>query len=193
MKRCSGVVAAPGQRATLARVNQELPPRHARHFAIAIALLFAGPSCAEGMSGPMGDDTSPYDSGTTYEAGVSSPETGSPPKGGGADSSTMSGDDDGSTGSEQDSSTTDPDAQAADTGTPPPPQDSSTGPQDSSLPGEDAMTPPESGPPSSCAEPSTPAACHACSPGPTCQANGCYNGYVCNTQTNHCGAPGTCP
>jgi hypothetical protein len=178
-------------------VNQRLLSRlrRARHLPIAIALLLAGPSCAMGMSGPMYDNTTSNDSGATYETGAA------PPMGGGEDSSStqhpgadsssgMYDGDDGSTGGGQDSSIADPDVQV-DTGGPPP-QDSSTGPQDSSPAGDDAMGPPDSGPSSSCAGPSTPAACHACSPGPSCQPNGCYNGYICNTQTNHCGAPGTC-
>lgn len=38
---------------------------------------------------------------------------------------------------------------------------------------------------SPCADIDTPAACHACS-GSSCQANGCYGGYVCDTLTMHC-------
>ena len=36
-----------------------------------------------------------------------------------------------------------------------------------------------------CAAPATAASCSACS-GKSCQSNGCYNGYFCNTQTLHC-------
>jgi hypothetical protein len=147
-----------------------------------------------GMSGPLDDNTSSTDSGATYETGAPPTmggEDSSSPQHPGADSSLgMYGGDDGSTGVGRDSSMADPDAQV-DTGAPAP-QDSSSGPQDSSPAGEDAMGPPDSGPSSPCASPSTPAACHACSPGPSCQPNGCYNGYICNTQTNRCGAPGTC-
>jgi hypothetical protein len=165
-----------------------------RHLAIATLLLIAGPSCAEGMGGPM-DDPSGDDSGVTVEA--SQPQgnghDGSSQPNPGQDSSATNGDDSGPTG--QDSAPPDLDAAAevstsSDTGGPTV-QDASSG-QDSSPAAQDAMGPPDSGPPSNCAGPSTPAACHACSPGPSCQPNGCYNGYICNTQTNHCGAPGTC-
>jgi hypothetical protein len=44
-----------------------------------------------------------------------------------------------------------------------------------------------------CASPETPASCTACSPGKSCQPNGCYSGYVCDTLTNHCKAPTACP
>jgi hypothetical protein len=140
----------------------------------------------------MGDDSSSDDSGANYDTGVvpstEAGEDSSSPQHPGTDSSPAM--DDGSTGPGPDASMTDPDVQV-DTGGPTP-QDSSSGPQDSSPAVEDAMGPPDTGPASTCAAPSTPAACHACSPGPTCQPNGCYNGYICNTQTNHCGAPGTC-
>jgi hypothetical protein len=148
------------------------------------------------MGGPMDDPPSGDDSGTTYEAshpeGNGQDATSQPTPGDDA-SAVMNGNGDGSTGPAQDSATPDPDAEAdssaGDTGAPP--QDSSSGQQDSPSEGEDAG-PPETGAPSYCAGPSTPAACHACSPGPNCQANGCYNKYVCNTLTGHCGAPGTC-
>jgi hypothetical protein len=45
---------------------------------------------------------------------------------------------------------------------------------------------------STCAGPNTPANCHACS-GQNCQPNGCYNGYVCDTVTDKCKAPNSCP
>jgi hypothetical protein len=37
------------------------------------------------------------------------------------------------------------------------------------------------------ASPNSNAACHACSGG-SCQPNGCYGGYWCDTSTNHCHA-----
>jgi hypothetical protein len=38
--------------------------------------------------------------------------------------------------------------------------------------------------------PNVSAACHACSKSsPTCQPNGCYGGYWCNTNANDCGPP----
>ena len=45
---------------------------------------------------------------------------------------------------------------------------------------------------STCAGPNTPANCHACS-GQSCQPNGCYNGYLCDTVTDKCKAPNSCP
>jgi hypothetical protein len=42
--------------------------------------------------------------------------------------------------------------------------------------------------------PSVTASCHACNPGPSCQPNGCYNGYWCDTSLSRCHAPPTtCP
>ncbi len=46
---------------------------------------------------------------------------------------------------------------------------------------------------SPCAQPDTPAACSACGTGKVCQPNGCYNGYLCDTDTNRCKAPDACP
>jgi hypothetical protein len=44
-----------------------------------------------------------------------------------------------------------------------------------------------------CADPNTPANCTACqTAGKTCQPNGCYNGYYCNTSTNGCHSPSSC-
>jgi hypothetical protein len=44
-----------------------------------------------------------------------------------------------------------------------------------------------------CAGPNTPAECFACLfSGKPCQANGCFNGFVCRTTTNTCHAPGQC-
>lgn len=40
--------------------------------------------------------------------------------------------------------------------------------------------------------PDTTACCSACSPGASCQANGCYNGWWCNTGTCHCQSPPSC-
>jgi hypothetical protein len=43
------------------------------------------------------------------------------------------------------------------------------------------------------ADPSTTAGCTSCKQfTQTCQANGCYGGWYCNTQTNKCQAPPTC-
>jgi hypothetical protein len=147
------------------------------------------------MGGPM-DEPSGDDSGTTYE--TSQPQStghdgSSQPNPGEDAPSSMPGDDGSTVG--QDSATPGPDAAAdvaiaSDTGGPA--SQDAPSQQDSSPAGQDAMGPPETGPASNCAGPTTPAACHACSPGPSCQPNGCYNGYICNTQTNHCGAPGTC-
>jgi hypothetical protein len=44
-----------------------------------------------------------------------------------------------------------------------------------------------------CADVNTPANCSACSSTDDCQPNGCYGGYFCDTQTNHCKAPTACP
>jgi hypothetical protein len=41
------------------------------------------------------------------------------------------------------------------------------------------------------APPDTPADCSACSAGSSCQPNGCYNGYWCNTSTSRCRTPPT--
>lgn len=41
--------------------------------------------------------------------------------------------------------------------------------------------------------PSVPASCHSCT-SQTCQPNGCYGGWWCNTSTNRCQSPPTtCP
>ncbi len=45
---------------------------------------------------------------------------------------------------------------------------------------------------STCADIDVVAACHACS-GASCQPNGCYGGYVCDTVTMRCKAPSACP
>ncbi len=45
---------------------------------------------------------------------------------------------------------------------------------------------------STCDDIDTLSVCHACS-GASCQTNGCYNGYLCDTETAHCKAPGSCP
>ena len=48
-------------------------------------------------------------------------------------------------------------------------------------------------PPNNCpgmADPTTSASCHSCSSGSSgCQPNGCYGGWWCNTNTNHCQSP----
>jgi len=36
------------------------------------------------------------------------------------------------------------------------------------------------------ADPDTTASCHACSEGETCQQNGCFGGYYCDTTALHC-------
>ena len=41
------------------------------------------------------------------------------------------------------------------------------------------------------AAPATSATCSACSKGQTCQPNGCFNGYYCDTAVFDCKAPGT--
>ncbi len=41
------------------------------------------------------------------------------------------------------------------------------------------------------APPATTAPCTACSPGPTCQPNGCFNGYYCDVSLPDCKPPGT--
>jgi hypothetical protein len=151
------------------------------------------------MSGPLDEGPSGDDSGATYEA--SQPQgdghdASSQPMPGQDASSTMQGDDDGSTGGGEDSAAPISEA-ASDAGSSSDtsssaPEDATGKQQDSSSSGQDAMGPPDTGPPTNCADPSTPAACHACSPGLSCQPNGCYNGYICNTLTNRCRAPGTC-
>jgi hypothetical protein len=76
-----------------------------------------------------------------------------------------------------------------DAGNPPPPDDA--GSKDS---GKQQPPPQDAGNNnnSTCADPNTPASCHACS-GNNCQPNGCYGGYVCYTVTNKCKAPNSCP
>lgn len=45
-----------------------------------------------------------------------------------------------------------------------------------------------------CAAPDTAASCHSCSQSSSkCQANGCYGGYLCDTQTDRCRPPDSCP
>jgi hypothetical protein len=77
----------------------------------------------------------------------------------------------------------------AGTGQPPPPSDGGATP--------DAATPPPAdGGTSGCPDlrqPTEPAACTSCKTQP-CQANGCYNGYLCDVSTDKCVVPTTpCP
>ena len=44
-----------------------------------------------------------------------------------------------------------------------------------------------------CAQPSKPAGCNGGCTAHVCSANGCYNGYLCDTTTLKCKAPGLCP
>jgi hypothetical protein len=75
-----------------------------------------------------------------------------------------------------------------DAGNPPPPDDA--GSMDS---GKPPPPPKDAGNNNAtCADPNTPASCHACS-GKSCQPNGCYGGYVCDTMTDKCKAPNSCP
>jgi hypothetical protein len=47
---------------------------------------------------------------------------------------------------------------------------------------------------SGCVAPDTASSCTACmTSGETCQNNGCYNGYYCDTSTNKCYAQSSCP
>jgi hypothetical protein len=103
-----------------------------------------------------------------------------------------------------------PPEMGADTGSPLPGEDASTTDEPDAAPptNDDAGIPPPDAPsglpetggpppdaaPSICAGPGTAAGCHACSSSsPTCQPNGCYNGYLCDTQTNRCHSPSSCP
>lgn len=43
------------------------------------------------------------------------------------------------------------------------------------------------------ADPTTTAGCHACTSSQSCQPNGCYNGYWCDTTTTKCHASPACP
>ena len=84
-----------------------------------------------------------------------------------------------------------------------PPEDSGVpvdvgAPLEASTPFDASPTPNDAGSTtcsSTLASPTTVASCTACLTGShTCQSNGCYNGYWCNTSTDKCNAPpANCP
>jgi hypothetical protein len=69
-----------------------------------------------------------------------------------------------------------------------------TVPPDEQAKKKDAGSPPPAPPGGTCgtlADPNTAAQCHSCGTTHTCQANGCYGGWWCDTSTDRCQAPPT--
>jgi hypothetical protein len=101
---------------------------------------------------------------------------------------------------ETDSGSTNETDSGADTGSTTEPDSGSNNPPDSggTTPdaGHDAGHDSGSGSDAGCpfVAPGTPASCNACTTknGKTCDVNGCYGGYYCNTSTNKCVAKPTC-
>ena len=58
---------------------------------------------------------------------------------------------------------------------------------------KDSGTKTDAGSSAVCAQPSKPAGCNGGCATHVCSANGCYNGYLCDTVTLKCKAPGLCP
>ena len=177
------------------------------HALRSLALLLvtaAAPACADGIATP--DDMQYADPGDAQASGGDDGAPGFPPADGDGGSRPVAKDAAGTTppGSGDDSDAT---AGASDDGAPPPPPPNDAAivpddagpppppPQDASSGAPDSGPRPPSGadaaPTSVCAQPDTPAGCKACSG--SCQANGCFNGYLCDTQTNRCHPPTACP
>ena len=120
---------------------------------------------------------------------VATPQTDSSVDGPGDAAASSSGGDDSATPSYGDGSSSTPDTGATDT-------DAGGGGGTDSGTKKDSAIQDTGSSGSQCASPSTVANCDAScgsSSHTACTANGCYNGYICNTSIHKCTAPGTCP
>jgi hypothetical protein len=158
---------------------------------VLVGLLVGVASCATGGLGDGGyglgldGDASP---GATDAALVDTGAHVDRDTGSSSDDASSSAGDDAATGGDDGPGTGDDASAHGDDGSVAPGDDGGT-------PTPEAAPPPDSGPPTGCVPPNTYAPCHACS-GSSCQPNGCYNKYVCDTRVAsdiHCTKPGTCP